>query len=66
MQLYKANAAVPPVEYSKIGGEALCFEWGFTRTFPGNQDVTGHSAYVTTATESDGAMIDGLLPPNFL
>ena len=21
-----------------VGGE-LCFEWGFTRTFPGNQDV---------------------------
>ena len=21
------------------GGGALCFEWGFTRTFPGNQDV---------------------------
>ena len=20
-------------------GGALCFEWGFTRTFPGNQDV---------------------------
>ena len=27
---------------------------------------TGHSAYVATATESDGAKIDGLLPPNFL
>ena len=21
------------------GAGALCFEWGFTRTFPGNQDV---------------------------
>ena len=21
-------------------GGALCFEWGFTRTFPGNQDLT--------------------------
>ena len=21
------------------GGGALCFEWGFMRTFPGNQDV---------------------------
>ena len=21
------------------GGGALCFEWGFTRTFSGNQDV---------------------------
>ena len=28
--------------------------------------LTGHSAYVATATESDGAKIDGLLPPNFL
>ena len=27
---------------------------------------TGHSAYVATETESDGAKIDGLLPPNFL
>ena len=27
---------------------------------------TSHSAYVTTATESDGVKIDGLLPPNFL
>ena len=23
--------------FAKLG--ALCFEWGFTRTFPGNQDV---------------------------
>ena len=27
---------------------------------------TSHSAYVATATESDGVKIDGLLPPNFL
>ena len=26
-------------ESGKKGGGALCFEWGFTRTFPGNQDV---------------------------
>ena len=24
-----------------LGEGALCFEWSFTRTFPGNQDV-GH------------------------
>ena len=29
-------------------------------------DVTSHSAYVATATKSDGVKIDGLLPPNFL
>ena len=28
--------------------------------------LTSHSAYVATATESDGVKIDGLLPPNFL
>ena len=28
--------------------------------------VTSHSAYVATETESDGAKIDGLLPPNLL
>ena len=27
---------------------------------------TSHSAYVATETESNGANIDGLLPPNFL
>ena len=28
------------LKHAGIGGEgALCFEWGFTRTFPGNQDV---------------------------
>ena len=27
---------------------------------------TSHSAYVATETESNGAKIDGLLPPNFL
>ena len=26
-------------EELKGGSGALCFEWGFTRTFPGNQDV---------------------------
>ena len=31
---------VPFIYYvSKCRGGALCFEWGFTRTFPGNQDV---------------------------
>ena len=28
-----------PVEIRGPGPGALCFEWGFTRTFPGNQDV---------------------------
>ena len=27
---------------------------------------TSHSAYVATETESNGAKIDGLLPPNFM
>ena len=27
---------------------------------------TSHSAYAATETESNGAKIDGLLPPNFL
>ena len=27
--------------------------------------ITSPSAYVATATESDGVKIDGLLPPNF-
>ena len=31
-----------------------------------NCTSTSHSAYVATATESDGVKIDGLLPPNFL
>ena len=31
-----------------------------------NCKYTSHSAYVATETESDGAKIDGLLPPNFL
>ena len=31
-----------------------------------NTYYTSHSAYVATATESDGVKIDGLLPPNFL
>ena len=29
-------------------------------------DPTSHSAYAATETESNGAKIDGLLPPNFL
>jgi hypothetical protein len=28
--------------------------------------ITSHSAYVATATKSNGVKIDGLLPPNFL
>ena len=30
-----------PIGYRTAHGlnPALCFEWGFTRTFPGNQDV---------------------------
>ena len=28
--------------------------------------ATSHSAYVATETKSNGAKIDGLLPPNFL
>ena len=28
--------------------------------------ITSYSAYVATSTESDGVMIDGLLPPNIL
>ena len=29
-----------PLEGLKMGGGVLCFEWGFMRTFPRNQDVT--------------------------
>ena len=29
-----------PAGPSEQAGGALCFEWGFMRTFPGNQDVT--------------------------
>ena len=28
--------------------------------------TTSHSAYAATETESNGAKIDGLLPPNFM
>ena len=35
------NSGMWPYINDKIGGGgALCFEWGFTRTFPGNQDAT--------------------------
>ena len=30
---------VLPINPKKPGRGALCYEWGFTRTFPGNQDV---------------------------
>ena len=34
------NSGMWPYINDKIRrGRALCFEWGFTRTFPGNQDV---------------------------
>ena len=29
----------PPKSGGAYAPPALCFEWGFTRTFPGNQDV---------------------------
>ena len=35
-------------------------------TFEYEQNITSHSAYAATETESNGAKIDGLLPPNFL
>ena len=35
-------------------------------TFLFSSVVTSHSAYVATATESNGVKIDGLLTPNFL
>ena len=31
--------AGPEEQDGDKGGGALCFEWGFTRTFPWNQDV---------------------------
>ena len=39
-----ADIAADPDIYGNTGcrvfrGGALCFEWGFMRTFPGNQDV---------------------------
>ena len=31
--------ALPGLSESVMRGRALCFEWGFMRTFTGNQDV---------------------------
>ena len=38
--LHRHNRAKSIIKLTlKDPGEALCFEWGFTRTFPRNQDV---------------------------
>ena len=35
----KVSEGVQKSNAKKNPPMALCFEWGFTRTFPGNQDV---------------------------
>ena len=36
---YQTRFFLNPTYVRGDGGGALCFEWGFTWTFPGNQDV---------------------------
>ena len=38
----------------------------YSREWVLSDHTTSHSAYVATETKSNGAKIDGLLPPNFL
>ena len=46
--------------FQEGGRGALCFEWGFTRTFPGNQDVQAGPSMMWFATAACVAF------PNFL
>ena len=39
MDLYLVDILYLSKAFFYGGGGALCFEWGFTWTFPGNQDV---------------------------
>ena len=40
MIISKGKEHKQEAQYAQKGeGGALCFKWGFTQTFPGNQDV---------------------------